>query len=291
MRRAAWAGMVPYQGDHTADQADRPRVAPGPPPAPAAAPLRSSAALQSSPPPPPPQAIARCTTPPPRPWRSSPGALSCHRASPAPRRAWSCRDCGGSRRDSPPCSQPRVESASPPAPAAAPPRSSAAAPLQPSPPPPPAPPAFVRRTAPPPRSWRSYPGAWLGLAGVVEVHAEVARLVVGHEQRQPLRLRLLPRLLARQRRRHCSLLCLRLPLQRSRNAQRCLFGCGEAAQVHSLATAFHLRHIGPVLTGLVEGHAEIACLVVLGLEQRNPSAGLRARHREDGSRQRGATGG
>ena len=30
----------------------------------------------------------------------------------------------------------------------------------------------------------------LGLAEVLEVHTEVARLVVGHEQRQPLRLRL-----------------------------------------------------------------------------------------------------
>ena len=40
----------------------------------------------------------------------------------------------------------------------------------------------------------------LGLAGLV-VRAEVARLVVGLEQRQPLRPRLLPRLLARQRRR------------------------------------------------------------------------------------------
>ena len=31
-----------------------------------------------------------------------------------------------------------------------------------------------------------------GRAGIVEGHAEVARLVIGHEQRQPLRLRLLP---------------------------------------------------------------------------------------------------
>ena len=48
-----------------------------------------------------------------------------------------------------------------------------------------------------------------------EAHAVVARLVVGHEQRQLLRLRLLQRLLARQRRRHCRLLrrCT-LPLRR-----------------------------------------------------------------------------
>ena len=36
------------------------------------------------------------------------------------------------------------------------------------------------------------------MAGLVEAHAVVARLVVGHAQRQPLLLRLLPRLLARQ---------------------------------------------------------------------------------------------
>eukprot|EP00964_Phaeocystis_antarctica_P059152 scaffold35115_cov57-Phaeocystis_antarctica.AAC.1 len=53
---------------------------------------------------------------------------------------------------------------------------------------------------------------------LVEAHAEVARPVVGHAQRQPLRLRLLPRLLARQRRgrrcRRCSLGRRRLPLRR-----------------------------------------------------------------------------
>ena len=37
----------------------------------------------------------------------------------------------------------------------------------------------------------------LGLAGLDELHAEVARRVVGHAQRQPFRLRLLRRLLAR----------------------------------------------------------------------------------------------
>ena len=35
-----------------------------------------------------------------------------------------------------------------------------------------------------------------GRAGIIEAHAEVARPVIGLEQRQPLRLRLLPRLLA-----------------------------------------------------------------------------------------------
>eukprot|EP00964_Phaeocystis_antarctica_P033313 scaffold18917_cov59-Phaeocystis_antarctica.AAC.2 len=50
----------------------------------------------------------------------------------------------------------------------------------------------------------------LGLARMGEVHAEVARLVLGHAQHQPLRLRLLLHLLARQRRCRCS------PLRRHR---------------------------------------------------------------------------
>eukprot|EP00964_Phaeocystis_antarctica_P076657 scaffold47409_cov78-Phaeocystis_antarctica.AAC.1 len=39
------------------------------------------------------------------------------------------------------------------------------------------------------------------MAGLAEVHAEIARRAVGHAQRQPLHLRLLQRLLARHRRR------------------------------------------------------------------------------------------
>ncbi len=106
------------------------------------------------------------------------------------------------------------------------------------------------------------------MAGLAEVHAEVARAVLGHEQRQLLRLRLLPRLLARQRRRRCSPLRRRRPpLRRTRDAQRRLLGGGEAAQVHLLATAPHLRLIGLGLAGLVEAHAEVARLV-LGHEQR-----------------------
>eukprot|EP00964_Phaeocystis_antarctica_P002828 scaffold1499_cov33-Phaeocystis_antarctica.AAC.1 len=64
----------------------------------------------------------------------------------------------------------------------------------------------------------------------------IARRAVGHAQRQPLRLRLLLRLLARHRRR-----CLRhrprLPLRRARHAQRRFLGGEEATQVHLLATA------------------------------------------------------
>ena len=73
----------------------------------------------------------------------------------------------------------------------------------------------------------------LGPAGPV-ADAEVACLALGHEQRQFLRLRLLPRPLARQRRRRCSPLrrhCL--PLRRTRHAQRRLLGGGEVAQVHT----------------------------------------------------------
>eukprot|EP00964_Phaeocystis_antarctica_P016470 scaffold9104_cov56-Phaeocystis_antarctica.AAC.6 len=104
---------------------------------------------------------------------------------------------------------------------------------------------------------------------MLEVHAKVARLVLAHEQRQPLRLRLLPRLLARQRRRRCSPLRRRLPLRRLRDAQRCLLGGGEAAQGHLLATAAHPRLVGLGVAGLVEEHAEVARLVV-GHEQRQP---------------------
>ena len=52
----------------------------------AAAPLQP--ALQ----PPAPPATARSTAPPPLRWRSGPGTPACHRASPAPGRAWACRD-------------------------------------------------------------------------------------------------------------------------------------------------------------------------------------------------------
>eukprot|EP00964_Phaeocystis_antarctica_P047642 scaffold27571_cov60-Phaeocystis_antarctica.AAC.5 len=77
------------------------------------------------------------------------------------------------------------------------------------------------------------------------MHAEVARLAVSNEQRQPLRPRLLPRLLARQRwQRRCSLLRRRLPLQRPRDAQRRLLGSNEAAQAQVLATVLHPRLVG-----------------------------------------------
>eukprot|EP00964_Phaeocystis_antarctica_P129572 scaffold93420_cov59-Phaeocystis_antarctica.AAC.5 len=110
----------------------------------------------------------------------------------------------------------------------------------------------------------------LRLAGAVEVHAVVTRRVVGHEQRQPLRLRLLPRLLARQRhRRRCSLLRRRLPLRRPCDAQRRLLGGGEAAQVHHLATALYLRLVGLGLARIVKVHAEVTRRVV-GHEQRQP---------------------
>jgi hypothetical protein len=48
-----------------------------------------------------------------------------------------------------------------------------------------------------------------------------------------------------------------------------LLGCGEAAQVHLLATAPHLRLIGLGLAGLAEVHAEVARLAI-GHEQRQP---------------------
>eukprot|EP00964_Phaeocystis_antarctica_P147096 scaffold113591_cov55-Phaeocystis_antarctica.AAC.3 len=105
-------------------------------------------------------------------------------------------------------------------------------------------------------------GVRLGPAGQV-VHTKVARAVLGHEQCQPLRLRLLPRLLARQRyRRGSPLRGLRLPLWRPRDAQRRLLCGGEVAQVHVLATARHPRLIGLVLAGPVEAHAEVARLAL-----------------------------
>ena len=51
----------------------------------------AAAPLQPSSPPPAPPAFARCTAPSPRRWRSCPGALPCHRALPAPGRAWDSR--------------------------------------------------------------------------------------------------------------------------------------------------------------------------------------------------------
>ena len=104
----------------------------------------------------------------------------------------------------------------------------------------------------------------------LSAHAEVARLVVGHEQRRPLRLRLLPRLLARQRRRRCSPLRRRPPLRRPRDAQRRLLGGGKAAQVHHLAAALHRRLVGPGPASLrMVAHAVVARLVV-GHAQRQP---------------------
>eukprot|EP00964_Phaeocystis_antarctica_P123160 scaffold86815_cov57-Phaeocystis_antarctica.AAC.2 len=101
-----------------------------------------------------------------------------------------------------------------------------------------------------------------------EAHAEVARRVLGHEQRQSLRLRLPQRLLARQRR-HRRCCCPRrcLPLRRARDAQRRLLCGGEAAQAHCLATAAHLRLVGIGPAGMSEAHAVVARLVV-GHEQR-----------------------
>ena len=127
----------------------------------------------------------------------------------------------------------------------------------------------------------------LGPTGLmILVHAEVARLGVGLEQRQPLRLRLLLHLLARQRRR-CRPLRRRPPLRRPRDAQRRLLGGGEATQVHHRATAPHLRLVGVGLAGLVVVHAEVARLVI-GLEQRQPlRLGLRPPHRRPPTRRHG----
>eukprot|EP00964_Phaeocystis_antarctica_P120758 scaffold84493_cov63-Phaeocystis_antarctica.AAC.6 len=77
--------------------------------------------LQPSPPIPAPPAIERRTAPPPRRWRSCPGARPCHRGTPAPYRVWAQpgRACRGTRRSSPSCCQPRAASASPPSPAGA----------------------------------------------------------------------------------------------------------------------------------------------------------------------------
>eukprot|EP00964_Phaeocystis_antarctica_P098523 scaffold64529_cov74-Phaeocystis_antarctica.AAC.8 len=79
--------------------------------------------------PPAPPESARRTAPPLRRWRSSPGARPCHRATPAPGRAWTCRDWRGPRQRSPSCCRPRVASTPQPAPAAAPACSSTAAAL------------------------------------------------------------------------------------------------------------------------------------------------------------------
>eukprot|EP00964_Phaeocystis_antarctica_P053971 scaffold31704_cov61-Phaeocystis_antarctica.AAC.5 len=99
----------------------------------------SSVVAPSTPPPPPlpaPPASARRTAPPPRRWRRP-------------------------RRSSPCCYRPGSASTPPPAPADAPPRPSAAEPLQPAPPLEPAPLVIARRTAPPPRLWRSCPESHL----------------------------------------------------------------------------------------------------------------------------------
>eukprot|EP00964_Phaeocystis_antarctica_P110301 scaffold74676_cov58-Phaeocystis_antarctica.AAC.2 len=111
---------------------------------------------------------------------------------------------------------------------------------------------------------------WLALdAELVDGHAEVACLVVGHTQHQPLRLRLLPRLLARQRRRRCSLLCRRLPPRRSGDTQRRLLGGSEVAQVHVPFAVAHPCLVGLGLAYGVVVHAEVARLVVVH-DQRQP---------------------
>eukprot|EP00964_Phaeocystis_antarctica_P161506 scaffold133403_cov64-Phaeocystis_antarctica.AAC.3 len=140
----------------------RPGAASAPPPAPAVARapcplvlvLVAAPLLTTTPAPP---AIARRTAPPLRRWRSCPGTPPCHRGSPAPGRAWTCR-AGSTRQSSRSCSRPQAGPASRPAPAAAPPRSSSAAALQPSLPTP-APQAIAPRTAPPLRQLRSCPGS------------------------------------------------------------------------------------------------------------------------------------
>ena len=43
----------------------------------------------------------------------------------------------------------------------------------------------------------------------------------------------------------------------TRDAQRRHLGCGEAAQVHHLATVLQLRQVGLGLAELVEVHAEV----------------------------------
>eukprot|EP00964_Phaeocystis_antarctica_P098525 scaffold64529_cov74-Phaeocystis_antarctica.AAC.10 len=100
-------------------------------------------------------------------------------------------------------------------------------------------------------------------------HARVTRLAVGLSQRQPLRLRLLQRLLPRHRRhrrRRCLSLCRRLPLRRPCDAQRGLLGGGEGAQGCCLATAPHLCQVG---LSRLHGHVRVARLAV-GLSQRQP---------------------
>eukprot|EP00964_Phaeocystis_antarctica_P009324 scaffold5055_cov58-Phaeocystis_antarctica.AAC.3 len=127
--------------------------------------------------------------------------------------------------------------------------------------------AHLLATAPHPRLIR--------LAGVAgpEGDAEVARPVVGHAQRQPLRLRLLPRLLARHWLRRCGILHGRcLPLWRARDAQRRLLGGGEGAQAHYYIAAtapVHPRLEGLRLAIVLEIYVQEARLVV-GQAQRQP---------------------
>eukprot|EP00964_Phaeocystis_antarctica_P140555 scaffold105426_cov56-Phaeocystis_antarctica.AAC.2 len=114
----------------------------------------------------------------------------------------------------------------------------------------------------------------LPVAGLGEAHAVVTCLVViRREQYQPLRLRLLPRLLARQRRRRrCSPLRSRPPLRRPCDAHRRLHGCCEVAKVHWHATALQLRPIGLRMVICKQAavvHAEVARLAV-GHAQRQP---------------------
>eukprot|EP00964_Phaeocystis_antarctica_P060265 scaffold35922_cov65-Phaeocystis_antarctica.AAC.2 len=105
-------------------------------------------------------------------------------------------------------------------------------------------------------------------AALVEPHAEVARLALGHGQRQPLRLRLLPRLLARQRRGRwwcrCSPLPRRLHLRRPREAKRRLLGGGEAAKPVVLAAT---RSVSP---------SACACCRTSSLVNRGAAAALAA---------------
>eukprot|EP00964_Phaeocystis_antarctica_P129493 scaffold93338_cov57-Phaeocystis_antarctica.AAC.1 len=105
--------LAPPHHDHhqTTRPAPLPHLAPGSPPRPPRPPRqrrrrqhrRPSAAALLPPflPPPEPPAIARGTARPPRRWRSSPGAPSCHRVSPAPGRAWDSQGWRGTRRSSP----------------------------------------------------------------------------------------------------------------------------------------------------------------------------------------------
>eukprot|EP00964_Phaeocystis_antarctica_P158253 scaffold128821_cov72-Phaeocystis_antarctica.AAC.2 len=97
-------------------------------------------------------------------------------------------------------------------------------------------------------------------------HAYVreARLAVDLSQRDPLRLRLLQRLLPRQlrpRKHRCRPPRRLLPLRRPCDAQRGLLGGGKGAQGHCPASVLHLRLVG---LGPTEqhGHTRVAGLVV-----------------------------